>query len=331
MIIQSKFQPASFLKNAHLQTILPAFFRKKLDIRTHEEIVKLPDSDFVELAWTEIPHKSSQKPIVILLHGLEGSIHSHYIKGLLLALKKSSCIGVLMHFRNCGKYHNKMPTSYHSGHTEDFRFVVETIIEKHQPKQLCAVGFSLGGNVLTKYLGEQKESSPFRSAVVVSAPLDLASCSLRLNQGLSKIYQHYLLTSLKKQTLNKMIRRQVLHLTQKELQTIKTIWEFDDKITAPLNGFTDASDYYRQSSGKQFLINITTPTLFLHAKDDPFLTNAVIPNHTEISSKVTFEIAEQGGHIGFITGKLNTPVFWLDKKILEYLFMPLPNNPLLND
>lgn len=314
------FTPGILLKNAHIQTMLPAYLKKQQHIDTIEEIVQLPDDDFVELAWTEKPTQDNQKPIVILLHGLEGSINSHYIKGFLAALKTHHYIGVLMHFRNCGQYRNRKPASYHSGATDDFRFVLHLLHERYQQRSFLSIGFSLGGNVLTKYLGEEADQALLDAAAVISAPLDLAACSQKLNTGFSRIYQHYLLKSLKKQAVHKITSRQIIHLSTTELENIQTIWAFDEKITAPLNHFKNAADYYHQCSGKNFIPSITVPTLFIQALDDPFLSTPQFSPQVMNAHHLTIETTQHGGHIGFLSGynPLN-PTFWLEQRVLRYL------------
>ena len=159
MIIQSQFKAAWWMRNPHLQTILPRFFKKQRQLDTIDETFELPDGDFVELCWSEKPQSGSNRPIVIVFHGLEGSIDSFYANGMMAAIKASGWIGVLMHFRGCGKLTNRHSRAYHSGETEDAKDFIQSLKQNYPDSPLAAVGFSLGGNVLAKYLGEQGDNS----------------------------------------------------------------------------------------------------------------------------------------------------------------------------
>ena len=321
MIKKSDFSPLSWLRNAHAQTIAPLILRRRFAMPTFEETLWLPDGDFLELAWTEPYEKRESGPIVIVLHGLAGSKESVYIKGMLQSITAHGWTGVLMHFRGCGKKPNDRAAAYHSGETDDVRFFIHTLKQRYPRVPLAAVGFSLGGNVLVKYLGEEQHSSPLVAGVSVSAPLDLADCSRRINKGLSKIYQTYLLAPLKQGVREKLIRfKQELPLKRKGVQAIKTMWQFDDRVTAPLFGFSGADEYYKQSSGKSFLKKIAKPCLMIHAKDDPFMTDACLPFNHELSDTVTFELSAAGGHLGFVAeGRLMQPVFWCESRVPEFL------------
>lgn len=321
MLIQSDFKPAWWFCNAHMQTIAPLIIRRRLRVPTIEEVLVFPDDDFTELAWTERPETGSRKPIVIILHGLAGSKDSAYIKGMLRAVQREGWIGVLMHFRGCGRQKNNRASAYHSGETGDIRYFLQVLKERYPCVPLAAVGFSLGGNVLVKYLGEEQHNSHLVAGVSVSAPLDLADCSRRINQRLSKIYQKYLLMPLKQGMKEKQACFQDEYpLGKEEIKRIKTMWQFDHQITAPLFNFPDAETYYVQSSGKPFLKRIQTPCLMIHSADDPFMTKACIPEAHELSASVIFELSQRGGHLGFVAGdNLKNPVFWCETRVPEFL------------
>ncbi|MDP7591407.1 MAG: hydrolase [Litorilituus sp.] len=315
----SKFKPAWWLTNAHFQTLAAKFFRRNQKIITNSEVLELPDGDFVDLAWTEQPESNTTKPIVVMLHGLEGSKDSHYAKGMLNAIKGRGWIAVLMHFRGCGGKPNRQASSYHSGDTRDINYLTEHLIARYQQSVFSVLGFSLGGNVLTRYLA-QVPNNPYKAAAVICAPLDLASCSTRINQGFSKIYQKYLLQMLKDSAVKKMAYKLINHIKPKQLANIKTLADFDDKVTAPLNGFNSAKHYYQESSGKKVLADIEQPCLFVHAADDPFLNHqSTLPNKT-LPEHLTFEVSERGGHVGFIYGKNPfKPKYWLEKRVPDFL------------
>lgn len=319
MFNNSTFRAAWWLRNNHLQTMLAKYFRRKLTIKTVTQLLELPDDDFAELAWTELPCTMSNKPIVVLLHGLEGSVDSHYIKGMLQAIKARGWIGVLLHFRGCGRHINRQAQSYHSGHTKDIEFFSK-YLEEHYPKNTkYLVGFSLGGNVVSKYLSTSNESY-YKAASVICAPLHLASCSEKINRGFSKVYQHYLVNMLKNNALKKINKGLIQHISPSKLQNITTMWEFDEKFTAPLNNFDNAQDYYEKSSGLFGINDIKIPCLFVHAKDDPFLCHNNISNIKSLPKTVKFEMSNKGGHVGFIAGHNPLkPNFWLEQRIPDYL------------
>lgn len=317
MPTQSNFKAAWWLSNPHLQTLGAKIFQRK-KIITYPEILTLPDGDFVELAWTETPQHQNTKPIVVVLHGLEGSKNSHYARSILSTIKTNGWIGLLMHFRGCGQQSNRLANSYHSGDTRDIFYLTTQLQQRFKHCQFSALGFSLGGNVLTKYLAKYPDN-PYQAAAVICAPLDLASCSERINSGFSRVYQKYLLDMLKASALKKIKAQLISHICTAKLKAIETIKEFDEKITAPLNGFSDAMDYYQQASGKTTIQEIKQPCLFIHASDDPFLNHQQTLPKEPLPAHLTFEISSKGGHVGFITGKNPfKPKFWLEQRVPEF-------------
>ncbi|MCW8864712.1 MAG: hydrolase [Colwellia sp.] len=319
MYSASKFKPAWWLTNAHFQTLAAKFFRRNQQLKTNNETLELPDGDFIELAWTEQPQKDNTKPIVVMLHGLEGSKDSHYAKGMLSAIKARGWIAVLMHFRGCGGKPNRQASSYHSGDTRDISYLTEHLIARYQQCIFSVLGFSLGGNVLTQYLA-QVPNNPYKAAAVICAPLDLSSCSARINQGFSRLYQKYLLQMLKDSTLEKITKKIIHHIKAEQLASIRTIFDFDDKVTAPLNGFNSAEHYYQQASGQQVMTHIKQPCLFVHAADDPFLNHQSALPKQALPEHITFEVSERGGHVGYIYGNNPfKPKFWLEKRVPDFL------------
>ncbi|MDP4985566.1 hydrolase [Pseudoalteromonas tunicata] len=315
--MNGSFKPAWWMSNKHAQTILPRFFRPKLALNVQFETLLTPDDDFLELAWTVPAAQNNTKPLAVVFHGLEGSIDSFYAKGMMKALQKQGLDVVLMHFRNCSTHANLQPRAYHSGETSDARFLFETLAARFPSKELFAVGFSLGGNVLAKYLGEFKQNSLLKAAAVVSAPFDLASSCQVIRKSGGKIYQHYLLGRLKKSTKRKLPKiASLLNINAEQLTNINDLLEFDDRVTAPLHGFKHAEDYYQQASAKPFLQHISTPTLIVHAADDPMLSTQAIPQPQDVSPLVELHVSNKGGHVGFISGRNPfKPVFWLEQQI----------------
>jgi len=275
----------------------------------------LPDGDFLDLVWTEEKHTG---PIVILLHGLEGSINSPYTKGILRTIHNNSWQGLLMHFRGCSGRHNRLMRSYHSGETGDLHTLVSALKERYPNRDIAAIGVSLGGNVLLKYLGEQGDKCLLKVAMAISVPFVLADSAKHLDKGFSKIYQYHLISRLRKKMMDKFKNQSpLINLTK--LKEWNNFYKFDHNVTAIIHGFESADDYYTRSSSKQFLKNIKTPTLILHSQDDPFMSQKAVPTIRELSPSITFELSKYGGHVGFIYG--NTPFntkYWIEKRLVEF-------------
>jgi hypothetical protein len=314
------FRPAWWLPGGHLQTIWPTLMRR-VNITTRRRRYDLPDGDFVDVDWVGVQHEREDQPIVIVLHGLEGSIQSSYVRGLLHAIELRGWRGGVLHFRGCSGELNRLPRGYHSGDTADLAWFVEHLQSTFPGAKIAAVGYSLGGNVLLKWLGETGDRNPLAAAVAVSVPFDLHAAAARLECGLSRIYQRHLLTRLHASVRAKMQRMKVdLPLTPQRIAALKTFRAFDDSITAPLHGFTGVDDYYTRSSSGQFVPRIKRPTLILHARDDPFMTPAAIPPVECLPDCVRLELSAGGGHVGFITGRRPWhPDYWLERRIPRYL------------
>lgn len=321
-----EFKPAWWLKNCHLQTIMAKYLAPKKPLPHQTELLQLPDGDELMLCFGQTPPAKAQA-LVVLLHGLEGNIHSHYVRGMLHSLQQQGFAAVLMHFRGCHGQANKLPRAYHSGDTEDLSFVLHTLKARYPGVPLAAVGFSLGGNVLMKYCGETAKHCPLYAAAAVSAPLQLSASADRINRGFSKVYQRYLLNRLKA-TMQRKLNRHAdfpLAIRADDIQRLQSIREFDQQLTAPLHGFADAEDYYRRSSAKAYLRTIARPHLLIHAKDDPFLAAEAIPTAEELSPYSQLLLSEYGGHVGFVSGAIpGQPRYWLDQVIPAFFQQHLP-------
>ena len=318
---QPSFTPAFGLGNAHFQTIYASLFRKDLNLNFTKKIFPLKDGDFLECYWHQTPHITKNSPTVVLFHGLAGSYKSPYIQGAVNELSNNGFNAVLMHFRGCTGNDNKLPRSYHSGDTGDALEFIQSIKKEFPDSKLYGVGYSLGANMLLKLLGEIKENSLLEKVVAVSPPMQLDACSDRMNSGFSRYYQHRLITDLNTaldKKYDKHDMESLIGLKRSDISKIKTFWEFDSAYTAPIHGFDSAQDYYTKSSSKQYLKSIKTPTLLIHSKDDPFMSDGVIPAKEELSSSITFELTQKGGHVGFVGGTLLNPVYWLEKRIVEF-------------
>ena len=323
MLVTSKFKPAWWMTNRHAQTILPRLYPKPCDFRPRFQDFELSDGDFVELTWSGDPeHVPERKPIVVVLHGLEGSFDSFYAKRMMNAMHQNDWFSVLMHFRGCGAKPNRQPHSYHSGQTTDVVEFVNHLRQRFPHSPIYAIGFSLGGNVLAKYLGEFPDN-PLSGGVVISAPLQLKACAETIGKGFAKVYQKYLVDKLVASTQDKIKHLNGatgLKLSAEDVAEFTNIIDFDEHITAPMNNFDGAEDYYRQASAKPYLQHIKTPTLIIHAQDDPFMNHEVIPAESELSAQVQFELSETGGHVGFISGSNPfNPVFWTELRSVDFI------------
>ncbi|MEJ2059635.1 MAG: hydrolase [Gammaproteobacteria bacterium] len=317
MIRESTFRPPRWFRNPHLQTLWPVLFKPRPKLPLQRERLELPDGDFLDLDWGPV----RQGPLVLVLHGLEGSIRSHYASAIMHALIEAGYTAVLMHFRGCSGEPNRLPRAYTAGDTVDLAQVVEVISSRYPGKPLAAIGYSLGGNALLKWLGQTRDANPLTTAVAVSVPFDLSAGARRMKKGFSRLYQRHLVGRLKR-TIQ---RKQRLGLMGRDhqpsrLRNLHTFLEFDDAITAPLHGYRDVHHYYGDASSRQYLKDISRPTLILHAEDDPFMFPDSVPNAEELSATTELELARYGGHVGFVAHPLRMKQHgWVEKSVLDWL------------
>lgn len=321
-ISESNFRPSTCLKNPHLQTILPKYLLATPKIKYTYERIKTLDHDFVDLAWA-MPLTAKRKPkaIVVLFHGLEGSAQSHYIKFMIEKLNTEGFGACVVHFRGCSHETNLRPISYHSGATFDAQYLCPIIKRRFSDIPLFAMGFSLGGNMLLLLMALFPELEIDRS-VCVSSPLDLAASSEVINKGFSRVYQTHLMKSMKKNLLLKMTKIDMsthISVNKQEVEKMSSFKEFDNAITAPLHGFKDAEDYYQKCSAISHLHKISKPCLVLHAKDDPFMDDRVIPRHEQLGQGIAYEYSEHGGHVGFLQSLGTGEDLWLPKRAIAFL------------
>lgn len=318
------FRPAWWLSHPHLQTIYPSLWRKVVPPVLSRERLITADGDFLDLDWCG----TDRERVVILLHGLSGSSRSGYILGLQQSLLADGWSSVALNFRGCSGEPNQRARSYHSGETEDIQFVYQSLRQRYPQAKLAAAGFSLGGNVLLKWLGEQADTLDLLAAVAVSVPLVLSECATRLDNGFSKVYRAHLLGELKQYIQRKQQHLVDLALHEEaeklrqlgDLSAITSFWQYDDRVVAPLHHYKNVDDYYQRASSRQFLAHIQVPTLLIQAADDPFMTDKVLPHASELSAHVSLEITATGGHVGFISGQqLFKPHYWLDQRIPAFL------------
>ena len=294
--IQSNYKGNRWNKNKHLETMLPALFRK-VSVSYKRERVELADGDFIDLDWV----CSGNQTLLILFHGLEGSSQSQYIKGFVKHFSNRHFDVCVMNFRSCSGENNRLFSSYHMGKSDDVNLIIEHILNQNNYKHLVLGGFSLGGNVLLKYLGENANhlSNKIKCAFAFSVPIDLASSSKVLSNKFNRPYMFNFLKSLNKKIMEKS-KAFPNQLDIKGIERLKTFEEWDSRVTAKMHGFKNAQDYYNKCNSLQFLPSITLPTLLVNALNDPFLTKSCFP--IDLAKKHEFlhlETPKKGGHVGF--------------------------------
>ncbi|GMR17283.1 MAG: hydrolase [Gammaproteobacteria bacterium] len=320
-LVSSAFTPAAWLRNRHAQTIYPSLPwprgpRPALTRRTLE----LPDGDVTAVDWLAgSPQITDSTPLLIVLHGLESSAASQYVRQLLQAACDHGWHAAVLHFRDCGDYRNRLPRRYHAGETNDLRYFLNKVRTAGQDGPIMAVGYSLGGNVLLKYLGEDGVTTPLHAAAAVSVPLRLDRCAEALTTGFSRVYQKHLLKRMKHAVAQKFDRHTAAFDWERTMRA-RTFAEFDDAVTAPLHGFSGKDEYYQRCSSSGFLDRIERPTLIINSRDDPFMSPDIIPQADTLSASVTLEVSEAGGHVGFVSGGTPwKPEFYLPQRIIGFL------------
>jgi predicted alpha/beta-fold hydrolase len=293
-------------------------------VELRRERVTLPDGDFLDLDWADRVDGceiDTNSPLVLVIHGLEGSARSGYAKELYRALGARGIASVGMNFRSCSGEMNLLPRLYHSGETEDLATVLAAIRSRFPDRGVGAVGISLGGNVLVKFLGESgvDGGSLLTAAVAISVPFDLSVGADHVEHGFSKVYRWSLVGRLKKKVRAKAELLQHVIDVEKTLES-KTFREFDNASTAPLHGFRDAEDYYSRSSSAGFVAGIRISTLLIQALDDPFLPPRSIPaSQVRENPSIESLFTEVGGHIGFVEGAPWSPRFWAEQTAASFL------------
>jgi uncharacterized protein len=323
------YSPAWWVPGGHLQTLWGKLFRRQPVAPTILERWDTPDGDFLEL------HRVVSKPTaprVLLLHGLEGSIRSHYAQGMLNEAARRGWGADLLIFRSCGSELNRTRRFYHSGETGDVAFALEQISKEFPAAPLGMAGVSLGGNVLLKFLGERGNDLPsgVRAAAAISVPFDLARSSRRVNRGFSRLYQRFFLRSLRRKAWEKAQRFPDLAPADR-ISSLKTLEQFDDLITGPLHGFADAQDYYARSSSLAYLPTIRLKTLLISAVDDPMLPPEVLDEVRQVARKnpaLEIDFVRKGGHAGFITGSVPwRPFYYAEYRVGEFFTKQFARNP----
>ncbi len=315
-VIASSFHPPRFIRNGHLQTIVPVLFPRRLSIVFEDERLELEDGDFLDIHWARTMG-DAPRSLVILSHGLEGSAGNGYIRGMASAFNAAGWDALAWDFRGCGSEPNRLVRFYHSGETGDLAAVIRHAAAKYS--RIALVGFSLGGNITLKYMGEAPPHPAVIGAAGISVPVDLAACAKALD--LRRSNHIYLGRFLK--TLIAKVEAKAVHfpaqLDTAGIRGIRSFREFDDRYTARIHGFRDAADYWAQSSARQYLPGITVPTLLLNARNDPFLTPESFPfAEAEWHPRLFFEAPESGGHVGFLDFVRGMEP-WSERRVVEFL------------
>jgi predicted alpha/beta-fold hydrolase len=313
LIEKSTYRPPAWLRGGHMQTIHPALFRKVAPVTTRCERLELDDGDFLDLEWTG----GGSPRLAILCHGLEGGPRAAYMQGMARALAARGWDVLAWAFRGCGAEPNRLASFYHSGKTEDLDAVVRHAARVHPAEKIDLLGFSLGGNLALKYIGErEREIHPkLHRAVAFSVPCELACSSAKLSEWHNRIYMERFLRTLRAKVREKHPRFPA-ELDISGLESMRTFTEFDGRFTAPLHGFADAEDYWKRSSCRQFLPGIAIPALLVTAANDPILGPACYPRgEAEQSAALHLEIPPEGGHVGFGTGR----EYWSETRAAEFL------------
>jgi predicted alpha/beta-fold hydrolase len=312
-IVPSAFHAPFFLRNGHVQTILPVLLPRQVRTAFMRERLELPDGDFLDLDW--LRHGAPR--LVILAHGLEGSSTQTYIRGMAAALARAGWDSLAYNYRGCSGEPNRLPRAYHSGETDDLRAVIARAVNDYPT--LALVGFSLGGNVILKYLGESPPHAAIRSAAAICAPIDLAACARKLDQRrTNRVYlRRFLVSLIAKIEAKATLFPDIVDAT--DARKLSSFQAFDDRYTGPMHGFRDAADYWARASARQFLSQIHVPTLLLQPLNDPFLAPQAYPfPEAETNPLLFLETPASGGHVGFLDLRQGLQP-WSERRIPAFL------------
>jgi len=312
-----------WLPGGHLQTIYSALFTNVPQVSYKRERWATPDGDFIDVDWLA-PAKTSinaaDGPLVVFFHGLEGNSKRHYVRSLMDKLQRNGWRGVAVNFRGCSDEPNRLPRAYFAGDSAEIDWILRRLRAQYPATSLFATGVSLGGNALLKWAGEQgvRAGDVIDAVVTVSATMDLQAAGNTLDGGgFNQFYTHHFLHSLKQKAAGKLEQFPGL-FDGEAVKHAKTLREFDDLVTAPLHGFKNTHDYWTKASSKPYLAAIRIPTLLINARNDPFLPEASLPVPEEVSSFVTLEFPESGGHVGFVSGSFPGRHAWLPGRTLAF-------------
>ena len=314
-LVETTYKPGFLFRNGHVSTVYSALFRNVPETMQTRERLELPDGDFLDLDWT--PAGEPCRRVLVLLHGLEGNAQRPYMLGSARLFSQNHFDVCAVNLRGCSGETNRLFRSYHSGATSDLDAVIRHIVARREYEQIYLKGFSLGGNLILKYLGEDRDRPErIAGAAAISVPCDLHDSLRQLNKSGNRMYARRFLKSLRDKALAKH-RLFPEKLPLEAVGRIRTLQDFDDLYTSKAHGFADALDYYQKCSSGQFLHRISVPTLLLNARNDSFLGPACYPvEQCRTHPHLHFEVPDFGGHVGFVQ---QGQYYYNEKRSLDFL------------
>jgi predicted alpha/beta-fold hydrolase len=324
--VELLYRAPLWLPNRHAQTIVPSLFARRPAVSFRRARWDTPDGDFIDLDWvvhdgqsTAPKTPAADAPLFVLFHGLEGSSASHYAASLMAAARDYGWHGVVPHFRSCSGTLNRLPRFYHLADSNEVDWVLRRLRAAHRGP-VVAAGVSLGGNVLLRWLGERREdaASVVAAAAAISTPIDVHAGGRALSQGFGLVYTRSFLKTLKQKADQKLVQFPGL-FDRDAMLASRTMYEFDNVVTAPLHGFRNTDDYWNNATTRPLLPQIQVPTLVLNARNDPFLPAEALPSRHEVSAAVELDQPRHGGHAGFMTGPFPGRIDWLSRRVFGYL------------
>ena len=325
LVAESSYQPPFYLFNGHLQTIIPSLWRTVPDVAYERERLELPDGDFLNLDWSRQPASWHTYGLALVSHGLEGDASRPYVRGMVRALNRAGLDALAWNYRSCGGEMNRLLRSYHLGDTDDLDLVLRHALATGRYQRVYLVGFSAGGNVTLKYLGETPSRVPaeVQRAAVFSVPTDLRASSVYISRPQNQVYLRRFLKSLR---LKVRAKAELLpgQINLEGIEELRDFQEFDNRYTAPMHGFDSADTYYRYASSGRYLSGIQVPTLLVNAQNDPFLPASCFPREMAAESPFVFlETPPEGGHVGFPEGSPDGE-YYSERRAVAFLTAEVP-------
>jgi len=325
LVAESRYQPPFYLFNGHLQTIVPSLWRTVPGVAYQRERLELPDGDFLNLDWSRLPAHRPTDRLAIVSHGLEGDASRPYMLGMVRALNRAGFDALAWNYRSCGGEMNRLLRSYHLGDTDDLDLVLRHALATGRYARVFLVGFSAGGNVTLKYLGENAARVPaaVQRAAVFSVPTDLQASSVYISRPQNQVYLRRFLKSLR---LKVRAKAELLpnQIDLAGIEDLRDFQEFDSRYTAPMHGFASADAYYQHASSGRYLAGIRVPTLLVNAQNDPFLPASCFPRDAAARSPFVFlETPPEGGHVGFPEGSPDGE-YYSERRAVEFLTAEVP-------
>jgi len=325
LVAESSYQPPFYLFNGHLQTIIPSLWRTVPDVAYERERLELADGDFLNLDWSRQPASWHTDGLALVSHGLEGDASRPYVRGMVRALNRAGLDALAWNYRSCGGEMNRLLRSYHLGDTDDLDLVLRHALATGRYQRVYLVGFSAGGNVTLKYLGETPSRVPaeVQRAAVFSVPTDLRASSVYISRPQNQVYLRRFLKSLR---LKVRAKAELLpgQINLEGIEELRDFQEFDNRYTAPMHGFDSADTYYRYASSGRYLSGIQVPTLLVNAQNDPFLPASCFPREMAAESPFVFlETPPEGGHVGFPEGSPDGE-YYSERRAVAFLTAEVP-------